>query len=66
MWGLDISVGSATGYGMSDLGIVFHFPAVAINFYLFLSVQTGSGTHPAFSLMITRGSFPGEVIEAGA
>jgi hypothetical protein len=48
-----ISVGITIGYGMDNLG---SFPAWSRKFYLFHSVQTGSGPHPASYLMGIGGS----------
>jgi hypothetical protein len=55
----DSSVGLALGYGLDDLGSRVRFPAEAGNFSVHHRVQNGSGAHPAFYPMGTRGSFPG-------
>jgi hypothetical protein len=55
----DSSVGIALGYGLDDRGSRFRFPAGAGNFSLHHRVQNGSGVHPAFCLISTRGFFPG-------
>jgi hypothetical protein len=47
------------GYGLDDRGSRIRFPAGAGNFSLHHRVQNGSGAHPAFYPMGTRGSFPG-------
>jgi hypothetical protein len=47
------------GYGLDDRGSRARFPAGAGNFSLHHRVQTGSGAHPAFYPIGTRGSFPG-------
>jgi hypothetical protein len=56
----DSSVGIALGYGLDDQGSRVRFPAGAGNFSLHHRVQNGSGDHPAFYPMVTRGSFPGD------
>jgi hypothetical protein len=53
----DSSVGIALGYGLTDRGSRFRFPVGAGNFSYHHRVQNGSGAHPAFYLMGTRGSF---------
>jgi hypothetical protein len=55
----DSSVGRALGYGLDDRGSRVRFSAGAGNFSLHHRVQNGSGAHPAFNAMGTRGSFPG-------
>jgi hypothetical protein len=55
----DSSVGIALGYGLDDRGSRVRFPVGAENFSLSHRVQNGSGAHPAFYPMGTRGSFPG-------
>jgi hypothetical protein len=55
----DSSVGTALGYGLEDRGSRVRFPVGAGNLYLHYRVQNGSGAHPAFYPMGTRGSFPG-------
>jgi hypothetical protein len=55
----DSSVGIALGYGLDSRGSRARFPARAGNFSLHHRVQIGSGVHPAFYPMGTRGSFPG-------
>jgi hypothetical protein len=55
----DTSVGIALGYGLDDRGSRVRFPAGAGNFSLHHRVQNGSGAHPTFYPMDTRGSFPG-------
>jgi hypothetical protein len=55
----DSSVGIALSYGLDDRDSRVRFPAGAGNFSLHHRVQNGSGAHPAFYLMGTRGSFPG-------
>jgi hypothetical protein len=47
------------GYGLDDLSSRVRFPAGAGNFSLHHRVQNGSGAHPAFYLMGTKGSFLG-------
>jgi hypothetical protein len=49
----------APGYGLDDRGSRVRFPAEAGNFSLHHRVQNGSGAHPAYYPMGTRGSFPG-------
>jgi hypothetical protein len=59
------SVGIALGYGLDDRGFRVRFPAGAGNFSFHHRVQNGSGDHPVFYPMGTRGSFPGgEAAEA--
>jgi hypothetical protein len=53
------SVGIALGYGLDDRGSRVRFWAGAGNFCLHHRVKNGSGAHPAFYPMGTRGSFPG-------
>jgi hypothetical protein len=55
----DSSVGIALGYGLDDRGSRVRFPAGPGNFSLHRHVQNGSGAHPAFYPVGTRGSFPG-------
>jgi hypothetical protein len=55
----DSSVGIALGYGLEDRGSRVRFAAGDGNFSLHHRVQNGSGAHPAFYPMGTRGSFPG-------
>jgi hypothetical protein len=55
----DSSVGIALGYGLDKRGSRVRFPAGAGNFSLHHRVQNGSGSHPAFYPMATRGSFLG-------
>jgi hypothetical protein len=55
----DSSVGIALGYGLDDQGSRVRFPAGAGNISFHHRVQNGSGVHPAFYPMATRGSFPG-------
>jgi hypothetical protein len=55
----DSSVGIALGYGLDDRGFRVQFPARAGNFSLHHRIQNGSGAHPAFYPMGTRGYFPG-------
>jgi hypothetical protein len=55
----DSSVGIALGYSMDDLSSKFRFLAGTGNFSLTHRVQNGSGAHPAFHPLRTRGSFPG-------
>jgi hypothetical protein len=55
----DSSVGIALGYGLDDQGSRVRFPSGAGNFSLQHCVQKGFGTHPAYYLVGTRGSFPG-------
>jgi hypothetical protein len=50
----------ALGYGLDDRGSRVRLPAEAGNFSLHHRVQNGSGAHPAFYPMGTRGSFPGD------
>jgi hypothetical protein len=54
----DSSVGIALGYGLDDRGSRVRFPAEAGNFFLHHRVQNGSGAHPAYYPMDTKGSFP--------
>jgi hypothetical protein len=61
----DNSVGIALGYGLDDRGSRIRFPEGAGNFSLHHRVQNGSGDHPAFYPMGTRGFFPGGKV-AGA
>jgi hypothetical protein len=51
--------GTALGYGLDDQGSRVRFPAGPGNFSLHHRVQNGSGAHPAFYPMGSRGSFPG-------
>jgi hypothetical protein len=46
-------------YGLDDRAIGVRSQAAAKDFSSILCVQTGSGAHPAFSPMGTRGPFPG-------
>jgi hypothetical protein len=55
----DSSVGTTLGYGLDDRGSRVRFPARTGNFSFHHRVQNGSGAHPAFYPMGTRGSFPG-------
>jgi hypothetical protein len=55
----DSSVGTALGYGLDDRGSRVRFPAGAGNFSLHHRIQNGSGAHPTYCPMGTRGSFPG-------
>jgi hypothetical protein len=55
----DSSVGIALGYGLDDRDSRVRFLARSGNFFLHHRVQNGSGAHPAFYPMGTRGSFPG-------
>jgi len=48
----------ALGCGLDDRGSGVRFPAGAGNYSLHRRVQNGSGAHPAFYPMVTRGSFP--------
>jgi hypothetical protein len=50
---------SSVGIALDDRCSRVRFPAGAGNFSLRHRVQNGSGAHPAFYLMGTRGSFPG-------
>jgi hypothetical protein len=61
----DSSVGIVLGYGLDDRGSRVRFPAGDGNFSLHHRVQNGSGTHPAFYPMRTRGSFPGSKAARG-
>jgi hypothetical protein len=54
----DSSVGIVLSYGLDDRGSRVRFPAGAGNYSLHRRVQNGSGAHPAFYPMVTRGSFP--------
>jgi hypothetical protein len=47
------------GYGLDDRGSRVRFLAGVGNFSLHHRVQNGSGAHPAYYPMSTRGSFPG-------
>jgi hypothetical protein len=53
----DSSVGIALGYEMEDRDSRVRFPAWAVNFPLHHRVQNGSGAHPVFYPMGTKGSF---------
>jgi hypothetical protein len=55
----DSSVGIALGYGLDGRGSRIRFAAESGNISLHHRVQNGSGAHPAFYPMGTRGSFPG-------
>jgi hypothetical protein len=55
----DSSVGIALGYGLDDRGSRVRFLAGVGNFSLHHRVQNGSGAHPAFYPMGSRGSFSG-------
>jgi hypothetical protein len=55
-WYSDSSVGIALGYGMDDRGSRVRFPTRGGNSSLHHRVQNGSGAHPAFYPMGTRGS----------
>jgi hypothetical protein len=46
-------------YGLDDRAIGVRSPAGVKDFSSILCVQTGSGTHPASSLMGTGSPFPG-------
>jgi hypothetical protein len=61
----DGSVCIALGYGQDDRGSRVRFPAEAGNFSLHHRVQNGSGAHPTFYPMGTRGYSPGSKV-AGA
>jgi hypothetical protein len=63
--GRDSSAGIALGYGLDDRGSRVRFPAGAGNFSLHHRVQTGSGAHPPFCPMDTRGSFSGRKAACG-
>jgi hypothetical protein len=52
----DSSGGIATSYGLDGWGSI---PSRGSDFSLFISVQTGYGTHPVSCPMGTGGSFPG-------
>jgi hypothetical protein len=54
----DRAVGIATGYGLNDRGFEVSVPVGSRFFSLLLSVQTGSGAHPASYPMGTGGPFP--------
>jgi hypothetical protein len=47
------------GYGLDDRGSRVRFPTGARNFSLHHRVQNGSGAHPTYYPMSTRGSFLG-------
>jgi hypothetical protein len=49
----------ALGYRLDDRGTRVRLPAGAGNFSLYHRVQNGSGVHPAFYPMGSRGSFLG-------
>jgi hypothetical protein len=53
-------------YGLDDCAIGVRSPAGAKDFSSDLSVQTGSGAHPASCTMGTGGPFPGGKSAAGA
>jgi hypothetical protein len=55
----DSSVSIALDYGLEDRSSRVLFLVGAGNFSLRHRVQNGSGAHPAFYPMGTRGSFPG-------
>jgi hypothetical protein len=55
----DNSVGIALGCGLDDRGSGIRFLAGAGNFSLHHRIQNGSGAHPTFYPVGTRGSFPG-------
>jgi hypothetical protein len=62
-----VSSGSTVSdYGLDDLAIEVRSPAGAEDFSSILSVQTGSGAHPASCTMGTGGPFPGGKSAAGA
>jgi hypothetical protein len=55
-----VSSGSkVSDYGLDDRAIGVRSPVGAEDFYSSLSVQTGSGAHPASYPMGTGGPFPG-------
>jgi hypothetical protein len=56
----DSSVSIVLGYGLDDQGSRVQFPVGSGNFSLHHRIQNGSGVHPAFYPMGTRGSFPGD------
>jgi hypothetical protein len=55
----DSSAGITLGFGLDDRGSRARFLAGAGNSSLHHREQNGSGAHPAFYPMGTRGSFPG-------
>jgi hypothetical protein len=55
----DSSVGIALGYGLDRRGSRVRFPAGSGNFSLHHHVRNGSGAHPVFYAVGTRGCFPG-------
>jgi hypothetical protein len=55
----DSSVGIELGYELDDWGSRVRFSAGVGNFSLHHRVQNGSGAHPAYYPMRTKGSFPG-------
>jgi hypothetical protein len=64
-WSRVSSDSIVTDYGLDDRAIGVRSPAGAKDFSSTLSVQTGSGAHPASCTMGTGGPFPG-VSAAGA
>jgi hypothetical protein len=60
------SVNVMSHYGLDDRTIEVRSPAEARDFSSNLSVQTGSGAHPASCTMGTGGPFPGGKSAAGA
>jgi hypothetical protein len=54
-----------SGYGLDDRAIEVRSPAGAKDFSSNLSVQTGSGAHPASCPMGTVGPFPGGKARSG-
>jgi hypothetical protein len=59
------SVSTVSDYGLDDRAIEVRSPAEAKNFSSSLSVQTGSGAHPASCTMGTGGPFPGDKARMG-
>jgi hypothetical protein len=60
-----ISFSIVSGYGLDDRVIEGWSPVGAEDFSSILSVETGSGAHPAFCTMGTVGPFPGSKARPG-
>jgi hypothetical protein len=61
----DSSHSIVSDYGLDDRAIGVRSPAGAKDFSFNLSVQTGSGAHPASCTICTGGSFPGDKARPG-
>jgi hypothetical protein len=59
------SVSTMYGYRLDDRAIEVRSPAKAKGFSSSLCVQTGSGPHPVFCTMGTRGPFPRDKARPG-